>query len=294
MVLRGTNEPGQVTSRGGWRKATLDSSWENAEPGPGGGRLCPTCNDEVTVPPHSGQPRDWDINHDPPWSKREFPPDVTRKAVLDNYQEGTWLEPVLQQARGEPEMIDLVQHLEGHLGRMSSGWSRDATGKKLPFQVGLFDDGPIAGTGGLATLGISHEVLRLGAGARTGRQELVMLYRHGASYRNLPGILQQVGMRALHDKRCYLRGEVIGPNGPLTDGSRLEALYVAVPVYLPDSFQVFRPADGDPVVMAWLVPITAREARFVGEQGWEAFEHELQEEDPDLLDMTRESMDLPR
>ena len=189
-------------------------------------------------------------------------------------------------------MIDLVQHLEGHLGQMSSGWSRDATGKKLPFHVGLFDDGPIAGTGGLVTLGISNELLRLGTGARTGRQELVMLYRHGASYRNLPGILQQVGMRALHDRRCYLRGEVIGPNGPLADGSKLEALYVAVPVYLPDSFHVFRPTVGDPVVMAWLVPITASEAHFVGKHGWEAFEHQLLEEDPDLLNMTRESMAL--
>ncbi len=91
-VLRGTNEAGQVTSRGSWRRGTEVGAWEGAEPGPTAGRLCPTCRKEVTVPPRSGQPRDWDINHDPPWTKREFPPDVTRKEVLDNYQDGTWLE----------------------------------------------------------------------------------------------------------------------------------------------------------------------------------------------------------
>ena len=91
-VLRGTNEKGQLTSRGSWRRATVDQAWEGAEPGPTGGRLCPTCSTEVTVPPRSGQPRDWDINHHPAWSKREFKPDVTRQEVLDNYQEGTSLE----------------------------------------------------------------------------------------------------------------------------------------------------------------------------------------------------------
>ena len=91
-TLRGTNEAGQVTSRGSWRRATVDRNWEGAEPGPTGGRLCPTCKAEVRVAPRSGQPRDWDINHDPPWTKREFSPNVTRKEVLDNYQEDTWLE----------------------------------------------------------------------------------------------------------------------------------------------------------------------------------------------------------
>ncbi len=90
--VRGTNAPGQLTRRGSWRRGTVDRAWESAEPGPSGGRLCPTCGNEVTVPPRSGQPRDWDINHDPPWTRREFPDDVTRRDVLDEYQEGTGLE----------------------------------------------------------------------------------------------------------------------------------------------------------------------------------------------------------
>jgi hypothetical protein len=43
--------------------------------------------------PGSGQPRDWDVSHNPSWTNREFDPDnTTRQDVVDNYQEGTGLE----------------------------------------------------------------------------------------------------------------------------------------------------------------------------------------------------------
>jgi hypothetical protein len=64
--------------------------------GPTGGRMCPTqgpnCAGEVTVPPGTEQTRDWDVSHNPSWSNRQFPSDVDREQVLDNYQEGTSLE----------------------------------------------------------------------------------------------------------------------------------------------------------------------------------------------------------
>ncbi len=41
---------------------------------------------EVKVAPGHG-PRDWHGNHNPAWSTREFPSDVTRLNVLDNYQQ---------------------------------------------------------------------------------------------------------------------------------------------------------------------------------------------------------------
>jgi len=91
-MLRGTNQPGMVTRRGSFRKATLDDAWDTAPPGSAGGRLCPTCGEEVTVPPGTGQARDWHGSHNPSWTKREFPPDVTRAEVLDEYQRGVTLE----------------------------------------------------------------------------------------------------------------------------------------------------------------------------------------------------------
>jgi RHS repeat-associated protein len=89
--LRGTNARGQITSRGTFRKATVQDAWDNAPNGPNGGKLCPTCGKEVTVEPGSGTPRDWDVDHQPKWTDREFPPDCTRQQVIDNYQKGTRL-----------------------------------------------------------------------------------------------------------------------------------------------------------------------------------------------------------
>lgn len=91
-VIRGTNARGLVNSRGSFRKATLDDAWDNAASGPTGGRLCPSCGGEVSVPPHTGVPRDWDASHFPSWTNREFPSTITRGEVLDNYNKGIFLE----------------------------------------------------------------------------------------------------------------------------------------------------------------------------------------------------------
>lgn len=187
-------------------------------------------------------------------------------------------------------MSGLIHHLETHLGRIVGGWSQDAEGGKLPFQVVLFDKSPISGTKVLATLGLSAASLRLGDSGKKVRQELVMLFREAFGYRNLPGIMQQVGLTAIKKGKAYSAGEVIGPRGELVTGTQLEALYVAVPVYLPDDFHVYRPRAGDPIVFGWLVPITAKEASFVRDRGWAAFEEELERQNPDLLEFGRTSM----
>jgi hypothetical protein len=187
-------------------------------------------------------------------------------------------------------MSGLVHHLEAHLGQISCGWSLDAEGRKLPFQVVLFEKGPIPGTRTLSTLGLSDARLRIGASGKRIRQEFVMLIRERFGCRNLPGILQQLALEALEQDRGYVRGDVIGPRGQLVEGSAHEALYVAVPVYFPDDFHVFRPPAGEPIVFAWLVPITAEEARFIRDRGWAEFEDELEKQDPDLLDFGRASV----
>jgi RHS repeat-associated protein len=100
-MISGTNARGLVTSRGSFRKSTLQDAWDNAGVGPNGGRLCPTCGGEVEVPPNTGVPRDWDGSHFPSWSNRQFPSTVTRGEVLDNYNEGVWLEcPVCNRGAG--------------------------------------------------------------------------------------------------------------------------------------------------------------------------------------------------
>jgi hypothetical protein len=74
----------------GFRKQTIQDAWDNAANGPTGGKLCPTCDTEVNVPPGTG-PRDWHLDHQPPWSQRDHT-GMTRQQVLDDYNSGTRLE----------------------------------------------------------------------------------------------------------------------------------------------------------------------------------------------------------
>src|SRR5438034_509756 len=127
---------------------------------------------------------------------------------------------------GQSAMTDLIHHFEKHLVRMSGGWSKNAEGQKLLFQVVQFESGPIPGIGVIAMLGLSDIPLRLSDTGKTIRQELVMLYRMASGYRNYPGIIQQVAMEAINKGKGYLAREVLGPRGPLFENSALEALYV--------------------------------------------------------------------
>jgi len=89
--IPGTNQPGALTNRSTFRKSVISDTWENAAPGPNGGRLCAGgCNRELFWIP--GQNRDWDMGHVPSWTRRLFSPDVTRQQVIGNYQTGARVE----------------------------------------------------------------------------------------------------------------------------------------------------------------------------------------------------------
>lgn len=191
----------------------------------------------------------------------------------------------------ENKSQNLIAHLEHFLGRVERGWSKDADGRAVPFNVALFDGEPLGDAQALTTIGLSRSPLLMSDGRRV-RLELVMLFSKAFGPRNLPGVLQQVGLDALANGRAYVRGEVLGPRGVLIPETRFEALYVAIPVWLSDEFHAFKPSAGEPVIFVWLVPITATEAAYVRSHGWDAFEDRLVEQDPDLLDLQRESIAL--
>lgn len=101
--------------------------------------------------------------------------------------------------------------------------------------------------------------------------------------------LIDLGTEALEQNRACSLGDVIGPRGPLRAGATVSALYTAQPDYSPDSFGVCETTP-EPVVFAWMVPITDAEAAFVRAQGRDAFEDALFAADPDLLDFSRLSI----
>lgn len=183
-------------------------------------------------------------------------------------------------------MTTAVEHLERFLGPIDVGWSVDTDGTSLPFQVARFKGSPRPGTVAFATVGLGRAALHSPLTGRVLRHELLMIVGQGQQSQVVPAILQQVGSGLLRSGRALRRGDIVGPAGPLVGGSSMVALYVAAPVYLPDDFGEFLEED-QTIVIAWLVPISSREAAFVASHGWRAFEDTLAASDPDLTDLTR-------
>lgn len=182
---------------------------------------------------------------------------------------------------------DLVEHIERFLGRIEAGWTEDADGNTMPFQLVRSVPPAPANTSAFTTLGLARHALISRASAKCIHFELMLLAQRGdPNEPGMPSLLHQVASESIRTGYAVLRGEVLGPRGALVPSSALEALYVAAPAYLPDEFAVHQ-APGQTTVFAWLVPITASEVTFVREQGWDAFESLLVEQNPDLCDWNR-------
>ncbi|MDF4024660.1 suppressor of fused domain protein [Luteibacter sp. PPL201] len=185
-------------------------------------------------------------------------------------------------------MTTVYEHLERFAGEIVGGWPHDPDGKKLPFQVVQTAGGPHLGTTTFSTLGLGKIPLSDGkAEPRMIRHELVMIVPADAVPANIVGILQQAGMEAISRNTAYLRGEMLGPRGPLFEGFEPKALYACIPVYFPDEFSSAITEEAGEVVFVWLVPLLDSEAHYLHVNGWRAFEQKLIAEDPDLTDYRR-------
>ncbi len=179
-------------------------------------------------------------------------------------------------------MAGLVEHLEHYLGDIEVGWSNDPDGTALSFQVVRFAPGALPGCVVFSTLGLSSTALPSRQSDKLVRHEFMMIMPERLREGPVPGLLQQTGLDVLSSGSALLRGDVVRPRGPLFAMSRMEALYAAIPVYLPDKFGQF-----NDVVLVWLVPVSRSEADFVTARGWPAFEDQLVDVDPDLTDVDR-------
>ena len=184
--------------------------------------------------------------------------------------------------------MTLIDHFEQFLGPIQDGWSKTASGVALPFQVVRFARGPTQDTVTFATLGLSRSTLHPPSSGKVIRQELVMLVPERERDAPIPGLLQEVAEDIRNSGHAALRGDVIGPRGPISPGATTEALYVSLPIYFPAEFAMYRD-NGVENVIAWLIPITSAESKFVRDAGWEAFEERLDQGNVDLTDMKRRS-----
>jgi antitoxin YqcF len=179
-------------------------------------------------------------------------------------------------------LISLPEHYESSLGEIAGGWTdkKEAHG----VQVVFFKDQPELGVTTFATLGLSRHVLEISD--KRIRQELLVSANDRFSRDAVAAFLMSFAESVLGRGNALLRGEVVGPAGPVVPGSTLTAVYVTNPSPFAPSLTQFNSAP-PPAVFAYLVPISKAEASLVHQRGWRWFEDELETQNPDIWDLAR-------
>ncbi|MEC3976069.1 suppressor of fused domain protein [Amycolatopsis sp. H20-H5] len=180
---------------------------------------------------------------------------------------------------------DLVTHLEAHLGLMTAGWKDDAA-PRSGLQVVKFGDAPFTGVSTLVTLGLSHHHLGH-AGAGAAHQEFLMHLPNARSNNGPP--LLDLARDHLRAGRGLRQGETIEFGKGFLGSPGLVGLWAHSPVYLPDEFATYKLGEKT-VRLVWLIPITAAEAALSAAQGWRTLRTAFLEENPDLTDLDRPSV----
>lgn len=182
--------------------------------------------------------------------------------------------------------MNLIQHLEHYLGEISYGW-KDSGSNSSP-TVAAFYNHPFDDINTYVTVGMSDLVLQMG-NHRTIRQELVFFAYRNFEGKKVASFLSTFAESIISSNRALLRGDVVGPSGPIILGSLLNSVFSAIPMILPDSFSVFE--DSVPkTVFSWVIPIHEEEANYIRANGWSNFEVLLERKNPELWDLHRTSI----
>ncbi|MFF3948168.1 suppressor of fused domain protein [Streptomyces sp. NPDC001902] len=143
---------------------------------------------------------------------------------------------------------------------------------------------------------------------RSGDRDLVTAVTNGLRFRNLTAIMplelactlrleQRAAARALTVLAAALAlrtgegptfDQVVPAPEPLVPGTRIEGVMIAPHPYALDGFESLVNADGRPELqLLTVVPVTADEIAYVGEHGPDALYEQWEEQETDLLDVTR-------
>lgn len=177
----------------------------------------------------------------------------------------------------------LPEHYERCLGPIVRGWSDERENHNI--QVVNFLNQPEQGVITFATLGLSRHILIANHNRET-RQELLMSVSSVHCCEKIAGVMLSICELILKRKKALLRGEVIGPGPEIIMGSTVNAVYVTNPSPFGQAIIGFSD-EPPPIVFAFLVPITAKEAEKVHRRGWRWFEDELEAQDPNIWDLFR-------
>lgn len=185
---------------------------------------------------------------------------------------------------------ELYNHLEKVLGipvdMAKARHSQDR--KKAGFDLYRFENVPFEGALTFCSAGMSENPLKQADGSLV-RNEILFTTYPPFLNDELYNLLFAAGNMFLEEQRAVTLGQLMMLEEPIVKGSAMEALFFYSPVYFPDEMYLYDMTD-PPVVFAWAIPVTQKEAEFIEENGHEAFSDLLNDEDPDLADLLRESV----
>ncbi len=172
---------------------------------------------------------------------------------------------------------DVRAHVEHYLG------APRATVKSGRIEVLEFAAQPESGAVTWVTVGLGGRTVKKIA---INRELSFCCYDRFAS----PAIATLVGgvaKRILETGVPHYWGDLL--DGHPLAGTKMTALYVSPPLFWPHGFETI-PPENPTIWVAWLVPITASEAKHIERFGAKDFDIRIEEEDADLMDLGRKTL----
>ena len=185
--------------------------------------------------------------------------------------------------------MNIIDHVEKYLGLIDAGWT--PRGLSEDVSVSRFLNQPVEEISTYVTFGLSDHKLSMPNG-KSVRQEFIFSTLESVPGEEVAGLLLRMADLIMSRKKAILRGEVIGPGREMFSGSSMNAIYVSIPVMFDEKFATFE-GTLPSTVLVWLIPILSNEAKYIEEHGWEEFEDVLEQNDPDLWDLGRQSVITP-
>lgn len=188
----------------------------------------------------------------------------------------------------------VYKHIEQTLGPISAlAGGQDDEGNPFPFRIAIVPECPVDGATTLVTVGLSETPLKQEDGTDIRHELVICAYqRFGEEvFENLIKVMGFMAQSLLAQEEAIAAGDIVDLGESLVSGSPMTALYLVDPLYFPEEFRSMETVK-PPVAFAWAVPLMAVEADFVQQEGFKAFETLLEQQDPDLIDLMRDPVQL--
>lgn len=184
----------------------------------------------------------------------------------------------------------ILNHFQKYLGpgAISSTTKDPDTGEPLAVKICLFNNKPVKNAFTLATLGLSNTLLYKPDKTPVRHEVLFCAHKPFLSDEIYSRLFDFIDFATTQDESITL-GMLFDFETPISSKSSMEAFVFYEPGYFDDEIFVFKEMN-PPVIMAWAIPIYRKELQFIEEFGPNAFDELLAEHDPDLLDLSRESI----